>query len=153
MQIRKHGSLSPPFPSLPRLCSGRIVICSSATVCSKSSPRNRSRRFQASGHTHGREERRRKGSAKVKWTAPSALSHTDGSIGVDSLLIHYETKRNYFTRAQLSRGGRSYSKSTTLCRGLVRLSGWWKRICCEAPRVISVALLEAREIPPQKRER
>lgn len=57
-----------------------------------------------------------------------AESHTDDPIGVDSLLIHHETKRNYFTRAQLSRGGRSYSKSTTLCRGLVRLNGWWKRI-------------------------
>lgn len=87
-----------------------------------------------------------------------AESHTDGPIGVDSLLIHHETKRNYFTRAQLSRGGRSYSKSTTLCRGLVQLSGWWKRIRDTAKRhiasrAISAGLPEIRAIPPPKGER
>lgn len=104
----------------------------------------RNRRFEIvpkslfeSKHTRGTKSKKHLDGEVRKGEAHSRASKTGHSVeaeshrrslGVDSLLIHHETKRNYFTharqRARLSWDGRSYSKSATLCRGLVRLSGW-----------------------------
>lgn len=112
MQIRKHEFAVPSLflPSLgenSHLQFGHSLLEIVASKSKLSRLSNRGTRVARKRDVTTLEGESRKelkrSRARVKRTAPPALSHIDGLIGVDSLLIHHETKRNYFTRAQLSR--------------------------------------------------
>lgn len=93
-------NLSVPFSA----STAKIVACDSATVYSKSL-RNGFRIEHTWPEREASLEKTKVGLPRASKTGHSVHAESHRRfLGVDSLLIHHETKRNYFTRAR-KRGG------------------------------------------------